>query len=144
MRNHGITLSPRHERWIYVALGLLYATGILWMALHYGAHAGDADSAWHLAQSWALRVHGAAAMAALMAFGSVLSVHVPRAWKFARNQPSGTAMLACALVLALTGWLLYYASGDSTRAWSDYLHMALGALAPLALLWHLRFRRATR
>jgi hypothetical protein len=53
-------------------------------------------------------------------------------------------MLGIALVLALTGWLLYYASSDAMRAWSDYVHIAIGAAAPLVLYWHLRFRRTTR
>lgn len=145
MRNHGITLSRRHERWIHAVLGLLYATGIAWMLLHYGMDAAPAPGdAWHVAENWALRAHGAAAMATLVALGSVLAMHVPRAWKFARNVASGSAMLGTALVLALTGWLLYYASGDAMRAWSDYLHMAIGAAAPLVIFWHLRFRRAAR
>lgn len=144
MRNHGITLSARHERWTYIALGLLYATGIAWMALHYGVNGSEpAEDAWHAAETWALRAHGAAAMAALVALGSVLAVHVPRAWHFSRNLPSGTAMLGIAIVLALTGWLLYYASSDALRAWSDYVHMAIGAVAPLIVVWHLRFRRVS-
>jgi hypothetical protein len=145
MRNRGVTLSARHERWMHAALVLLYATGIAWIVLHYAVNGGEpADDAWHEAETWALRAHGAAAMAALVALGSVLAVHVPRAWHLSRNVASGTAMLAIALVLALTGWLLYYAAGDATRAWSDYVHMAIGAAAPLVVLWHLRFRRAMR
>jgi hypothetical protein len=50
-------------------------------------------------------------------------------------------MLACVAVLAVTGWLLYYASGEETRAWSSYLHMALGLAGPLGLLWHLAYQR---
>jgi hypothetical protein len=145
MRNRGITLSRRHERWMYVALGSLYATGMAWMALHYLVNGNEAlENGWRIGETWALRAHGAAAMAALLALGSVLAVHVPRAWHLSRNLLSGTAMLATALVLAFTGWLLYYASGESMRAWSDYLHMAIGAAAPIALLWHLRYRALTR
>lgn len=130
---------------MHLVLGFLYATGIAWMALHYGVNGGAGlEDGWRVAETWLLRLHGAAAMAALVALGSVLAVHVPRAWKLSRNLPSGTTMLATALALAVTGWLLYYASGELARAWSDYAHMAIGAVAPLVVLWHLRFRRATR
>lgn len=130
---------------MYIALGFLYGTGIAWMALHYGVNGDEAlDGGWRVAETWALRAHGAAAMAVLVALGSVLAVHVPRAWHLSRNVLSGTVMLAAALVLAATGWLLYYASAEALRAWSDDIHMAIGAAAPLALLWHLRYRALTK
>lgn len=141
MRGRGVKLSIRHERWTYWILALLFLTGVAWIALHYGPADNGPDGAWRPAQAWALRLHGAAAMAALVALGSLLAQHVPSAWRLRRNLASGIAMLACVAVLAVTGWLLYYASGEETRAWSSYLHMALGLAGPLGLLWHLAYQR---
>ena len=141
MRGRGVRLGIRHERWTYWVLALVFLSGAAWIALHYGPEDNGPDGAWRPAEGWALRVHGAAAMAALVAFGSLLAQHVPSAWRLRRNLGSGIAMLACVAGLAVTGWLLYYASGEATRAWSSYLHMAIGAAGPLGLLWHLAYQR---
>lgn len=141
MRGRGVKLGIRHERWTYWILALVFLTGVAWIALHYGPDDNGPDGAWRPAEAWALRLHGAAAMAALVAFGSLLAQHVPSAWRLRRNLASGIAMLAGVAALALTGWLLYYASGEATRVWTSYLHMALGVAGPPGLLWHLAYQR---
>ena len=40
--------------------------------------------------------------------------------------------------------LLYYASGETLRAWSSWVHIAIGAAAPLGLVWHLAYRRRAK
>lgn len=131
-------LNARHQRWIYAILASAYVTGVAWIVLHYGIVGERAlDDAWAAAQAWILRAHGAAAMLALVAAGSVLAIHVPSGWKLRQNVSSGIFMLALMGLLTLTGWLLYYASGESLRALSSWLHMAVGTAAPLALVWHL-------
>jgi len=77
----------------------------------------------------------------MIAFGSVLAIHIPSAWKLERNLFSGISMLTAVALLAVTGWLLYYAPGDSARAWASYSHMAVGFAGPLVLLWHLAYRK---
>jgi hypothetical protein len=142
MSGRGIRLTAHHERWIHAVLTAVYVTGIAWMVLHYGINRGDGlETPWHVVETWTLRAHGAAAMATLIAFGSMLPAHVPGAWKLRRNFVSGIGMLATMLLLTATGWLLYYAADDQVRAWSSYLHMGFGAAGPLALLWHLTYRR---
>lgn len=142
MRGRRVTLSARHERWMHVVLTSVYVTGIAWMILHYGVNRGSAlEDKWHIAETWMLRAHGATAMAALIAFGSVLAIHIPSAWKLERNLISGISMLAAVVLLAVTGWLLYYAPGESARAWSSYAHMAVGFAGPPLLLWHLAYRK---
>jgi MFS family permease len=141
VRGRGVTLGLRHERWVYAILALAYLTGIAWIALHYGPADNGPDGAWRAVESWALRLHGAASMAALVVVGSLLAQHVPTAWRLRRNLASGIAMLAGAAALAVTGWLLYYAAGEGIRQWSSYLHMATGGAGPLALLWHLAYQR---
>jgi hypothetical protein len=137
-----MTLSVRHERWVHSVLAFVYVTGIAWLVLHYGVNGGARlEDAWQVAESWMLRAHGAAAMLALIVFGSMLASHVPAAWALRRNLASGVWMFAAMALLAATGWLLYYASGEWARAWVSYVHMAVGVAGPLALAWHLAYRR---
>ena len=145
MRGRSVTITSRHERWIYAALSFVYVTGVAWMVLRYGVNSGrDPDDVWRVVESWTLAAHGAAAMAALIAGGSMLAVHVPTGWKLSLNIASGVMMLGLLGILALTGWLLYYASGEGIRTWSSYLHMVAGAAGPLGLLWHLAYRNRVR
>lgn len=142
MRGRGITLSARHERWVHAVLVFVYVTGIAWMVLHYGVNGGAGlEDAWRVAETWMLRAHGAAAMLALIVFGSMLAHHVPTAWARRRNLASGVTMFTAVALLAASGWLLYYASGEWARAWASYIHMAVGVAGPIALAWHLAYRR---
>lgn len=137
----GVSPSARHKRWIHAALWSAYATGIAWMVLHYAVNRGDVpESGWRVCETWMLRAHGAAAMAALAVFGSMLPVHIPSAWRLKSSLASGITLLASLSVFAVTGWLLYYASGDLMRAASSGAHMGLGVVSPLALLWHVAQR----
>jgi hypothetical protein len=111
------------------------------MVLHYAVNRGDGlEDAWRVTETWMLRAHGAAAMAALVVFGSMLTMHVPIAWRLKRNLVSGSSLFAGLALFAVTGWLLYYAAGESVRAWSSYAHMGIGVASPLALIWHLAQR----
>jgi hypothetical protein len=60
-------LSMRHRQWIYWISALLFGSGALWLICHYFVRIeGEFGPAPHPLESWALRVHGAAAMLALV------------------------------------------------------------------------------
>lgn len=135
-------LSRRHARWIYAVLAAAYVTGLAWIVLRYGVVGEEPrEDAWGLAQAWFLRAHGAAAMLALATLGSLLALHVPAGWKLRQNLASGLWMLGLMGLLAVTGWLLYYAAGETLRAASSWAHMGVGIAAPLALVWHLAYAK---
>ena len=134
-------LGTSHERWIHMVLAAVYFTGVAWLLLRYGVRDDGLESGWSVARAWLLRAHGAAAMLTLVTIGSLLAIHVPSGWRLGTNLRSGIGMLAAMAGLALTGWLLYYASGESLRAWSSWVHIVIGAAAPLFLVWHLAWRR---
>ena len=137
-------LGARHELWTHFILAAVYFTGVAWLVLRYGVVDDGLETAWTVARAWLLRAHGAAAMLTLVVIGSLLALHVPSGWRMGTNVRSGVGMLAVMAVLAITGWFLYYASGDTLRESAKYLHIVIGAAAPIALLWHLAYRRRAK
>ena len=143
----------RLQRWqlqtVYWSFGVLSASGLLWLVLH-----GLALFAMPLnpdslplpspAKAWALRVHAASAMAALIALGSVLPLHVRTAWHRHKNRASGSLNLLVFGVLALTGYALWYASEGGLKQWSAWLHWGLGVVLPLVLIAHIILGRRAR
>ena len=91
-----------------------------------------------------MKIHGAAAMAILVLIGMLLTAHVRFAWRAQRNRPNGTMFLGAFAVLAVTGYGLYYAGGEKLRAWTSWIHLAVGLVLPLLLLIHIRLGKKTR
>jgi hypothetical protein len=121
------------QRWLlYSASAVLLLTGVCWALLHYGGvHP-------YLSEAGLMKWHGAAAMALLVAIGSVLPAHVPTGWVAMRSRTSGTTMLAGCGLLAVTGYVLYYAGNETVREAASYVHLALGLVLPLVLGTHLQ------
>jgi hypothetical protein len=82
-------------------------------------------------------------MLGLLAFGAAAATHLPRSWIAGSRRASGIALVAIILVLALTGYLLYYAAGDFLRAASAYAHIAAGVAAIAAFALHWLWRAAS-
>jgi hypothetical protein len=132
-----IRLSRWHELWLY-AIGLcVFLSGVGWLADHYlfagTAEFGDAHAA---SEPLWLRLHGAAAMAALLAFGSLFPGHIARAWQVRKNLCSGLSMLFLVLLLVATGYGLYYAGDEEMRPWISMAHWIGGVLAAFGLALH--------
>ncbi len=144
MQPHDIRLGRRLRRWFYLVFGLLFASGAGWLVLHAFAQSeGEFGPQPHPAEQWLLRLHGAAAMAALVIFGILLPLHVQHGWKANRNRVTGAVMLGILVVLVLSGYALYYAGNEHLRSLSILVHDAVGLAFPLILVWHIvRGRRA--
>ncbi|MBI2384173.1 MAG: hypothetical protein HYV18_08900 [Gammaproteobacteria bacterium] len=131
---------PRWQaRLAYASLALLLGSGALWLAFHYGLRVQTefGPQPHPLEYQW-LRLHGAAAMLSLIAFGSLLPTHIATAWSARRNVRSGLCMVgACALLIA-TGYLLYYFADEGSRPWIGALHWGAGLAAPLLTAVHRR------
>ena len=72
-------LRPWQRRATDACGALLLLTGAVWLALHYGR----GDELPLSAEAWALRLHGAAAFAALFMLGVLAAAHVPHGWRAA-------------------------------------------------------------
>ena len=91
-----------------------------------------------------MKTHGAAAMAILVLVGMLLTGHVRFAWRARRNRGNGALFLGTFGILTVTGYGLYYAGGERLRAWTSWIHLALGLALPLLLILHIWLGKRTR
>lgn len=132
-----IRLGSLQEGAVYLATAALVISGAVWLVLHYFmVKQGEFGPAPHPAEPWMLRVHGAAAMAALIVYGSLLPIHIRRAWAIRRNIVLGISVICFMLLLTVTGYLLYYAGSEELRPIISAAHWVLGLVVPLLLWWH--------
>jgi cation transport ATPase len=137
-RPRDIRLSREHERWVYGVGTVLLISGLLWLMFHYfiTVHGPFGEEA-HPLTSWWLRLHGAAAMAFLIVFGTLFPVHVRRAWQVRANRYTGLALFALVTVLVVSGYGLYYASSEELRPWISVIHWGIGLLGLPMLAIHI-------
>jgi len=144
-----VRLSRRHERWLYVMGGLLVVSGVGWLLSHYVLpHHGEFADAPSPAEPWWMRLHGAALIGFLTAFGALLPGHAVRGWRRRMNHRTGMFMIVVVSLLALTGYGLYYVGDETTRPWISIIHWAVGLAATAGLVVHAvlgkRDRKRTR
>ena len=112
-------MSSRHRVALYAAFLALAVTGV----------AAELTPHW---RSALMQVHGAAAMAALIAVGGLLVAHVGKGWSERRNRSSGAMLLGASLWLTVTGYVLYYSASDGLRQFAASSHFWAGvALLPV-------------
>jgi len=131
---------------LYVVIAALIASGLWWLGIHYfAAFAPSRNELERIGrEALALRVHGAAAMAALLALGSMGAAHARQGWMLKRNRVSGSLMIGAFAFLILTGYALYYLVDDMTRPPVSVVHWLIGlVLAPL-LIAHISLGRRGR
>ncbi len=142
LRPDSIRLKRLQRYSLYTVLGLLFLSGAVWAYWNYlVAPPGDFEMG---AKSWAMKIHGAAAMAILVLIGMLLNGHVRLAWRARRNRTSGSIFLSTFAVLTITGYGLYYAGGERLRAGTSWIHLTLGLALPVLLLIHILLGRRSR
>lgn len=147
MPHHAVRLNPLpnwQRRTGYVVLLALLLSGLTWLAVHFlhwpaasRAEMEGLPSPW---EAGLMRVHGAAAMAALFVFGALTSTHVIRGWRMKRRLPSGLVLVTLLALMVLTSYTLYYLIGEDGRDTLGLVHAAVGVSVVGALLWHRRRR----
>jgi hypothetical protein len=137
MWREALRLSSRQQRWFYGAFAVLFATGAGWMVLHWWPTNGDADLGPSPAEPWLMKIHGAAAMVALVVLGALIPLHIRRGWRVGVNRFTGMVMIGTMGLLALTGYGLYYAGGEKLRDIVVLIHEVVGIGLPLAIVWHI-------
>jgi len=123
-----------------IALATLLS-GIAWLALKYAAPGRITEEIGRRAQTSLLKIHGAAAMLALVALGALLSAHILPGLGTPQNRRAGITLLTGTVTLALTGWCLYYLGDESLRAWASDIHIAIGIAVTAAFVYHIGYRK---
>jgi len=127
---------------LYAVLALLFLSGGAWAYWNYlAASPGDFEAS---SKAWAMKIHGAAATAILVLIGMLLTAHVRFAWRAGRNRINGSMFLSAFGVLTITGYGLYYAGGERLRAWTSWVHLAVGLVLPILLLIHIFLGKRSR
>lgn len=122
--------------------GLLFTSGFIWWLADESMEEAGKTVAWaEAAKPWLLRIHGAAMMAFLIVLGTLLMVHVGRAWPSRVNRASGVLLGSWILVQILTGYGLCYLGNDALRDRAGQIHISLGLLSPLVVGGHVFWGR---
>lgn len=130
-----VRLEPWHRRIFYVAFGILWGSGGLWLLIEWFKDP-ELGGARTLLQTASMKVHGAVMLVYLALLGTLMT-HIRRGNALKANRLSGFTIIALNVVLALSGWLLYYLSDDRARDWSSKIHWIIGVLALPLLCAHI-------
>ena len=138
-----IKLARIHEWIIYLLSATLFLSGLAWLYFYYFIRIeGEFGLQIHPLQHTFLVIHGTSGLLFLIAVGSVLPMHVIRAWRLKRNRISGGIYLSLISLLTLTGIGLYYLGGEFTRNLASLIHWVIGLVFPVALGVHIYFGRS--
>ena len=146
-RHHdGMRMPAWMRRWTYATGAACLLTGLLWLAFDgWIVQEGPFGQEAHWLQRYWLLLHGAAGMLMLWVFGLVWLAHVRRGWAHGHQRRSGGTMVSGVIILALSGWALYYVGGEVARVWISRTHWIAGLLTAVWLPIHItRSRRALR
>jgi len=128
---------------LYAMFSILFVTGAGWLLADQMKDTASGD-AWQAAAASLLMAHGGAAMAILLLLGALVPLHVRPGWRMRRNRTTGALMVTANGAFVLTGFALYYAGVDLTRAWASWGHTAIGLVFPMLLLLHVAIGRGWR
>lgn len=144
MRRDFLRLRPRLRWTFYIVFAILFATGAAWWVAHVWLVAHENALALAPVAPWVLKLHGAAAMAALIVLGVLYPLHIFRGWRARRNRFWGGALVAACAVLIASGYMLYYTGGETVREVARSIHAWLGLGFPVIVVVHIWCGRATR
>jgi hypothetical protein len=129
---------------VFAVSALLWVSGALWMLVHYlfpgHNEFGLLPNAYEVPL---MRVHGLIAVAGVFLLGWLGAGHMLPRWSAWAGRPSGLWLLGAVLLLIVTGYALYYASGGWHAA-AAVVHEWLGLGALAIALGHWLGRRAAR
>lgn len=124
--------------------GVLWLSGCYWLVLHYFfAQASDFGPIQHPWTPVILRIHGWIAVAGVFLLGWITARHVSDRWPQMIKRLSGICIGGIAVILALTGYGLYYTT-DRLHDAADIIHEVLGGAAVVFALIHWRRYRPER
>ena len=133
---HKLQLSSSLKKVFYGAFSVLFVSGSSWLFLKYVVQM-DAGTM----SVWLMKVHGGAAMIALVIFGWLIPSHIQPGLSQRRNVVPGTTMIVVVVFLGATGYGLYYFGDEIVRNVTSIIHSVIGCAFPLILGWHIKTGR---
>ena len=135
-----IRLSKVHEYIIYLISVIVVISGFLWLYFDFFIRVETEFSLQvHPLQNTFLILHGSSSIIFLIALGSVLPIHIFKAWKTKNNRLSGGIFLLLFTILILTGIGLFYSAVEDNRRILSVLHWVIGILFPIFFVIHIYF-----
>ena len=135
-----IRLSKIHEYIIYLISVIVIISGLLWLYFDFFIRVETEFSLQvHPLQNIFLILHGSSSIIFLIILGSVLPIHVYKAWKIKNNRLSGGFFLLLFTILILTGIGLFYSAVEDNRRILSVLHWVIGILFPIFFVIHIYF-----
>lgn len=140
-----VRIPQNYRRLLYTILALSWVTGIVFFILsRFITVEGDFGPEKHPWQFPVLMIHGAAAFAVMMAYGSVMMNHISATWRLKRLRGFGITLTIVLLFQVISAYLLYYLSSDEVRGVFANLHALVGLSFPLILTIHIVTGRRER
>ena len=135
-----IRLSKIHEYIIYLISFIVTISGFVWLYFDFFVRVETEYSLQvHPMQNIFLILHGSSSIIFLIILGSVLPIHVYKAWKIKNNRLSGGSFLLLFTILILTGIGLFYSAVEDNRRILSVLHWVIGILFPIFFVIHIYF-----
>ena len=135
-----IRLSKIHEYIIYLISFIVTISGFVWLYFDFFVRVETEYSLQvHPMQNIFLILHGSSSIIFLIILGSVLPIHVYKAWKIKNNRLSGGFFLLLFTILILTGIGLFYSAVEDNRRILSVLHWVIGILFPIFFVIHIYF-----
>ena len=98
MKLRGMQLSRLRRVTLCAASLALLISGAAWAWIHHLDESGQAGDAWVKLKQPLIAIHGFSAMAFVLLLGTLLAVHIHRAWqarRTGRTEPFFSPRLAC-------------------------------------------------
>jgi hypothetical protein len=144
-RRPAAAMSAPRKRALYGATAVLWMSGAVWLYRRtFCQSQGPFGPEPPAGQAHLLKIHGAAAMVFLVVLGGLISDHVPAGWRMRTQRPTGGSLVGVSVLLAATGWGLYYLGGESSRAAVAAVHDAVGLALPVILFIHIKLAARKR
>src|SRR5277367_6441974 len=126
-RAHSVRMPRRRRVAVYLIVGVVWATGCLWLYLdQFQARRDQFGITPHPLESPILLVHGIVAILSMYLFGWIGARHILRWWAGGLRRVSGSALAAVLAVLIISGFALFFLIDDRLQHLAAVIHEVLG------------------
>ena len=133
-----VRLTRLHEWITYLLSAVVFISGIAWLYFFYFVRIeGEYGFEMHPMTNISLVAHGLSALCLLVVLGTLLPIHIARAWRLKKNRTSGAFFFSVFFLLIISGMGLYYLGNEKAQNFASVFHWGLGLLFPILLGWHI-------